>query len=117
MEKEIKKKLVELGIDIKDVDLRFGGDYELFLRLLKKFPEDKNYSWICDCIKAENWEDMLKAVHTFKGVVLGLSLKRLGELTQKQLTLLRDKCYNEAVKMMDEIASEYEAVVVFIEKM
>lgn len=117
MERKLKKKLLEAGIDVEDMELRFDGDYELFLRLLKKFPEDKNYRWLSECARARDWVGVENAVHTLKGVVGGLSLKALYELTERQLALIRNKSYDEALKLTDEIAHEYEAVVRFIEKM
>lgn len=117
MDKKIKRKLTEAGIDIEDMELRFDGDCELYLRLLKKFPEDMNFSWLSECADARDWEGMEKAVHTLKGVVGGLSLTALHKLTEKQLTLLRNKCYNEAIQLMEEIAFEYKMATGFIEKM
>lgn len=111
MEKEAKNKLKDAGIDVEEAVTRFMGNEALFLKMLKKFVDDPNYSELQEAVSKKSSEEAFKASHSLKGVSGNLSIFNLYDHTTLQVSLFREERAEEAFAMMDEIRNDYEKAV------
>jgi len=91
-----EKNLKNAGIDCVAGIRRFAGSSDLYGKYLKKFVDDENLSLAKKAMKEKNYEDMLKYVHTLKGITGNLSMTELFDRCGELVTILRDKEYDRA---------------------
>jgi FOG: HPt domain len=102
-----EKNLKNAGIDCLSGVRRFAGSAELYEKYLKKFIDDENLSCAKKAMAEKNYEDVLKYIHTLKGVTGNLSMTELfnscGELVGK----LRNKEFNNLDCIFERICLLY----------
>ena len=109
----MKEKLVEIGVDYDEVLKRFMGKEDFYLRMLKKFLDDKNYEGLKQAVDQKNWAEAFTHAHTVKGLCgnlgLGGILDYVGPLTEE----VRSEPYNEEsiVNYMSDVSKAYEKTV------
>lgn len=115
----MKDKLVEIGVDYDEVLKRFMGKEDFYLRMLKKFLDDKNYEGLKQAVEQKNWPETFTYAHTVKGLCgnlgLGGMLDYVGPLTEE----VRSEPYNEEsiVNYMDGVSKAYEKTVEVIQSL
>lgn len=110
MENEMKNRLTEAGTDVESALERFMGNEDMFLRFLKRFPDDANYANLLKAMEIYDQEAALNASHTLKGVCGNLLMTTLFDLLAKQVTAFRNGDWHGAARLMPEIASAYERI-------
>ena len=109
----MKEKLEAVGVEYDEVLKRFMGKEDFYLRMLKKFLDDKNYEGLKQSVDDKNWPEVFKHAHTVKGLCgnlgLGGILEYVGPLTEE----VRSEPYNEEsiTEYMDKVAKAYEETV------
>lgn len=69
--------LRDMGMDTQAALRRFAGNAALYERFLLKFPADDSFRRTGDALRAGDWDAMLDAAHTLKGVAGNLGLTPL----------------------------------------
>ncbi len=91
----MKEKLMVVGVDYEEVLKRFMGKEDFYLRMLRKFLDDKNYEGLKQAVEDKNWKEAFTYAHTVKGLCgnlgLGGILDYAGPLTEE----LRAEPYDE----------------------
>lgn len=72
-----KSTLAKRGIDVDDALNRFMGNQPLYVKCLRQFLEDENYSKLTKALDTQDYEGAFRFAHTPKGVVGNLSLTNL----------------------------------------
>lgn len=109
----MKDKLMTVGVDYDEVLKRFMGKEDFYLRMLKKFLDDKNYSGLKQAVEDKKWKEAFTYAHTVKGLCgnlgLGGILDYVGPLTED----LRSEPYDEESIMhnMRHVAKAYDKTV------
>ena len=117
MSNNVKKQLVEAGVEIDEALSRFMDSDMLYFKFLKLFLNDKSYSNLNDAIAKGDIGNAYVYAHTLKGVTSNLSFNRFLEALMpmhnslkdgiskdysNDLKILEDQ-YNELVKIINEI--------------
>lgn len=89
-----EKKLKNAGIDCFSGVRRFAGSAELYEKYLKKFIDDQNLSFAKKAMAERNYEDVLKYIHTLKGITGNLSMTELYNSCGELVTRLRNNEFN-----------------------
>lgn len=109
-------------MNINELYQTIGGDYDdainrlmklsLLMKVVKMFPADTSMSDLEKAIEEKNIENAFRAVHTLKGVSLGLSFTKLAAAASKLTEILRGREFaagwEEAYK---ELRKEYDATI------
>ena len=95
------------------------GKEELYLKFLKKFPEDQNYQKLGESLEAGNYEEAFRNAHTLKGVAANLGLVPVQTVVSGLVEELRNKSAEEvdvpkANAMLQDLKKEYEKFVEII---
>lgn len=74
MEESFKSRLEECGADVKETLRRFMGNENMYMKFLKKFPDDPNYQNLGSSLEKGDYEEAFKYAHTLKGVSANLGI-------------------------------------------
>lgn len=110
MDEAKKQALVRAGIDVDAALARMMGSEALFMRLIRKFPDDENHAQLCAAMERGDAQAALSASHTLKGVCGNLSMTGLFGLFERQVAALRAGDVAQAQALMEQIEPAYEAV-------
>lgn len=77
------------SVDVEGSLRRFGQNAGMYERFLLRFLEDPNFKAIGAALNAEDWEAMLSAAHTLKGVAGNLGMRRLFDACGQTVRHLR----------------------------
>lgn len=89
MDENLMNMLRALGADPDSGLRRFAGNGYLYKKFLLKFIDDETMDEVGKAFDEEDWEGMLKAAHTLKGVTGNLCLDPLYDLSSKIVADLR----------------------------
>ena len=89
---------------------RFGENKSLFLRCLKEFPNDPDWSQLQQAYKQNDFEAIERTAHTLKGVSVNLGLDVFSQACHHIVTAIRQKNYDSLPTLMDEAQRCYEKV-------
>ncbi|MCL2211840.1 MAG: Hpt domain-containing protein [Treponema sp.] len=64
-------------VNVEDGSKRVMNNLKLYVKLLSKFKDDKNFDGIKDCLTAGEMEKAQIFAHTLKGLTANLSLSEL----------------------------------------
>ena len=115
----MKEKLVEIGVDYDEVIGRFMGKEDFYLRMLKKFLNDKNYEGLKQAVEQKNWQEAFTYAHTVKGVCGNLGLGGILEYIVPLTEEVRSEPYDEEniVNYMNDASKAYEKTVEVIQSL
>lgn len=104
----MREELAAIGVEYDEVLKRFMGKEDFYLRMLKKFLDDKNYDGLKQSVADGDWQTAFNHAHTVKGLCgnlgLGGILKYVVPLTEE----LRHEPYDEN-KIRDYMAEANQA--------
>ena len=115
----MKEKLAAVGVEYDEVLKRFMGKEDFYLRMLKKFLDDKNYDGLKQAVEQKNWPEAFTYAHTVKGLCgnlgLGGMLQHVVPLTEE----LRSEPYDEEsiVNYMQNVSAAYDETVGVIQSL
>lgn len=107
MANQLIEKLKDYGCDTDGALERFVKKEELYLKFLKRFPDDPSFAGIKGFIDAADYENALKSVHTLKGVAGNLGLTPLYTIAADMVTKFRADMPEAAVAEYDGLAKIY----------
>lgn len=112
----MKEKLTEIGVVYDEVLQRFMGKEDFYLRMLKKFLDDKNYEELKQAVEQKNWSEAFTHAHTVKGLCGNLGLGGMLEYVVPLTEEVRSEPYDEEsiVKYMQNVSEAYEKTVAVI---
>ncbi len=111
MDGNLKKELMEAGINVDEAIERMMGYEDFFIQLLKKFAFDNTYEQLRQALKEGNPSNAFKAAHTLKGLSGDLSIDVLFLPLTEITDALRDDHIDQANIYMQEFSQLYDKVV------
>lgn len=111
------RKIFEaLGIDGDEIEIAFAGNVEIFLRFLRRFPEDDAFAKLREAVSRKDLSCVQYAAHGLKGVCAALRLTGLSRKAKDIETLAKNGKMEEIERRMPELLTEYEKIVLYIER-
>lgn len=106
----MKEELQVVGVAYDEVLKRFMGKEDFYLRMLKKFLNDKNYSELRAAVDDKRWADAFTYAHTVKGLCGNLGLDGILEYVVPLTDEVRSEPYDEEkiIGYMDHVTEMYE---------
>lgn len=86
---KIALRLREAGVDVDGAVARFMGNWSLFYRFLRKFPEEWNPAQVRALLEQKDEEGFHRALHTVKGMAGNLGAASVFQATEETLAELR----------------------------
>lgn len=111
---DLLEELAELGCNIQDGVKRFLSKKDLYIRMLKKFPESASGSNLIAFIEKGDSVAAAETAHTLKGVTGNLSLTPLYTAYTEIVSLLRTGRLTEAKKLLEEILPLQNKIILLI---
>lgn len=89
---------------------RLAGNENLLKKFLKKFLSDSNYSRAMTAVDTKDYNELLTAAHTLKGISANLGLKILTELCTLIVSELRNNRYEKIQGLCEQLTDEYKRI-------
>lgn len=102
--------LKQIGINTDSAVERFMGNEALYVKMLKKFLDDRTFEKLAEAVSQNSGKEALEASHTLKGICGNLSIEKLFDLFSNQVVLMRADKWDEAYAMMTGITETYNNV-------
>lgn len=93
----MKEKLMAVGVDYDEVLKRFMGKEDFYLRMLKKFLDDKNFGELKKAVDEKDWKVAFTYAHTVKGLCGNLGLNGIMDYVAPLTEELRSEPYDEEI--------------------
>lgn len=112
-----KQEFASYGIDSDEGLQRFLNQENIYIKFLKKFPDDPSYQEMLKGIEEENIEVAFQAAHTLKGVSGNLALTKLHQATCTLVEQLRMSDMSHLDESLPPVKEAYEQVMACIHKL
>ena len=109
--------LRDSGSDPDGALCRFAGNTDLYKRFLIQFLTDDTIGQIRDAMDREDWEGMLTAAHTLKGVAGNLGLDPLYRASSMIVSALRCGDTGSAQRAYGTLEAAYESICLILEQL
>ncbi len=116
MSEQLLDLLEAHGVAAKEAAERLGGNCALYLRVLRRFTEDRSCALLCEAAVCADAHKGLLYSHTLKGIAANLGFSRLSELTQAQCGLFRSGDTQEAFALTGDIEAECSRLTALLEE-
>lgn len=106
----MKEKLQTVGVKYDEVLKRFMGKEDFYLRMLRKFLDDKNYEELKKAVDEKRWKDAFAYAHTVKGLCANLGLDGILEYAVPLTDEVRSEPYDEEkiFAYMEQVSERYD---------
>ena len=115
MASNLLEALRGMGMDTQAALRRFAGNAALYERFVLKFPEDDSFQRTGEALRAGDWDAMLTAAHTLKGVAGNLGLPPLYLAAAQIVALLRAGDRDGAAAAYAQLESAYQRLCPVLE--
>ena len=112
-----REDFISNEIDYDSAMNLFMGKQEILERFLKKFLNDVSYEQLKAAIDNKDCEAAFKAAHTLKGVAGNLSMKKLAKTVSDMTEEFRAGNFDAGLVYVDEMDSQYKAMIAFISQL
>lgn len=112
----MKEELIRLGIDYNDLVMRLGNKEILVEKFLRNFLCDKTIEAIKTNYQVQDNEQLMRAVHTLKGICANLSIIRLFEICNEWMQDLRNNKYENNEENYQKCMQEYTKIISGLKK-
>lgn len=109
---DLKKILEDYGADYETTLARFMGNEQLYLRILRKFPQDDTLQKLGQALRDGDCTNAFNAAHTLKGVTGNLGLTPLYRAVCSIVEPLRaGEAHENHAALYRSIQAEYQKVL------
>lgn len=106
-----KDVLSNAGIDFDAGLERFSGRTEIYVKYLKKFPDDAYYPALLEALEKKDIEEAFVNAHSLKGTSGNLSLTAFYDAISALVEALRAKDLDQAMELVPEVKEKHEKTV------
>lgn len=106
-----KDVLVQAGIDFDGGLERFSGRTEIYVKYLKRFPDDTYYPALLDALEKKDIEAAFVNAHSLKGTAGNLSLNAFYEAIAALVEALRAKDIEKALSLVPDVKEKHEKTI------
>lgn len=107
----MKEQLIQLGIDYTDLVVRLGNRELMAEKFLRNFLSDTTIEVIKSSYEVRDYEQLMRSVHTLKGICANLSMSRLFQICSEWMQDLRSKNYENNEINYQTCIQEYTKIV------
>lgn len=108
MEADKKKRLEDAGVNLASAMQRFMNNEKMVEKYLDRFLAEKSYMELVQALNGNDHELAARAAHTLKSVCGTLGFEKMQQQVIAQENALRNDRWDDAVKMMPEVETEYQ---------
>lgn len=101
----------------ENVSSRMMGNQKLVEKFVRKFLEDPSSQQIKESVEKMDYDEILRATHTMKGIASNLEFTQLQQKSAKAVDMIRAGEKETVLPVIDEIEKEYQKVVDAIQKL
>ncbi|MHD0319311.1 Hpt domain-containing protein [Fusobacterium sp. THCT1E2] len=105
---DYKEVLKNYGNDVDGTLNRFCGNENLYKKFIRIFFERENPEKIREQYKNKEYDELLMAAHTYKGITGNLGLTKLFEMFGEIVDKIRRKDYETIREMIEKVLEEKE---------
>ncbi len=116
MNEDLKKELIDAGVDYDSALERFVGRSELYQKFLGKFLDDSVFFNLKENLEKEDAAEAFKCAHTLKGLSANLGLNNISKYVIPLVEVLRKGSMEGCHEMFEDVEREYEKVCEIIRK-
>ena len=98
----------KIEIDVEGSLARFAGMESMYIKFLKKLPEDENYQKLKEAVDGQNNEEIEVSAHTLKGISGNLGLTGIYDKSSRIVSAVREHREQEILGLMEELSAEME---------
>lgn len=98
----------ELNIDLECTLGRFSGNEGLYLRFLRRLPQDKTFEQLAQGVEQGDAQIMEQAAHTLKGVAANLGLEDLRQASDGVVQAVRAGQAGEACGQFERVRQAFQ---------
>lgn len=106
-----KDVLIQAGIDFDGGVERFSGRTEIYVKYLKKFPDDTYYPAMLEALEKKDVEGAFTSAHSLKGTSGNLSLNAFYDSIVVLVEALREKNLDHALELLPAVKEAHEKTV------
>lgn len=107
MEEKIKNLLEKAGVDFERTMERFMNNEAFYLKFLKRFPTDPNFTALKEALEAKDMEGVERAAHTLKGVSANLGLDPVAEHLNEMVRSVRNNECGNLTEQFEKVQEQY----------
>ncbi len=108
MEQALKDKLTAGGVDVAQTLARFGGNENLYMKYMRRFPTDPTMGKLEALMQTTDRAQIKAITHTLKGLSGNLGLAPLYEATSAMMTRLRESDDADATAEYERVKTAYQ---------
>ncbi|HJC64768.1 MAG TPA: Hpt domain-containing protein [Candidatus Blautia merdavium] len=98
----------KIEIDVEGSLARFAGMESMYIKFLKKLPEDENYQKLKEAVDGQDNEEIEVSAHTLKGISGNLGLTGIYDKSSRIVSAVREHREQEIPGLMEELSAEME---------
>ncbi|MBQ0167735.1 MAG: Hpt domain-containing protein [Treponema sp.] len=106
-----KEVLIQAGIDFDSGLERFSGRTEIYVKYLKKFPDDTCYPALLEALENKDVENAFINAHSIKGTAGNLSLNGFYEAVSNMVEALRANDLDKALELLPAVKKTHEDTI------
>lgn len=110
MEADKKSRLQDAGVNLAAALQRFMGNEKMVEKYLDRFLSEKSYQELVEALNSNEHEVAARAAHTLKSVCGTLGFESMQGQVIALENAIRNDHWDDAVKMMPQIESEYQRI-------
>ena len=110
------EQLNSVHVNTSQAIARFSGNSDLFEKFLNKFTQDDNYLKIQNAMQQKDYDALLSAAHTLKGVSGNLAMETLYQVCSEMVTHLRSGRTDLCEEIYQRLSQQYQAIYQVISK-
>lgn len=103
--------------EYENISSRMMGNRKLIEKVVKKFPDDPTYDQFLSALDRGDYEEILKAAHTLKGIASNLEFVLLQKKSEKIVNLIRGNQLESVLIVAEELKNEYENIISKIQEL
>lgn len=113
---DLSEVLKEAGVNYPNLIGRFSGNEAMLKKFLLKLPADKTFGDLTAKVAEEDYDGILTAAHTLKGISANLGFDRLSTACAKVVSAVREGRNDDALSCCQEVNTEYDIAIKCIDK-
>ena len=115
MEQELIDKLTTGGVDVASTIARFGGNENLFLKYLRRFPADPTLGTLQAAMQSGDREEIKRTCHTLKGLSGNLGLTPLFNACATMMNELRASDTSDVSALYAEVCRQHTMAIELVQ--
>lgn len=109
-------RLSQAGVKVDKSLARFNGLEALYVKFLKKFPDDPNFNALCQAVSAGKFDDAFVSAHTLKGLSANLGMDSIGGVCATLCQKYRSSDLEGWEPLIETLKSSYDSIVSVIKQ-